>query len=351
MGITLPQERRLPVFLAAVGFFVSGYLQWLHVQAWLDPASGGFCAINERLDCVAVALSPWSSFAGLPVAGWGLLGFWMLLVAAWRGSRWLVPLSAVAALASLALLIVEIVTVGAVCLFCEAAHLVSWLLLAVVLRRRESWVGPWKDTSFLVAGPLPAAGVALAALLLLPSYWKGVTWKGEVPFAHGLTAEGHPWLGATEPVLTIEEWVDYGCPHCAAASSWMLRRVSANPDSLRLVRRHNPRMYCSATSAFACLYARAALCGQAQGKAWQMDRWLFVNQTKKPVLDVEKAAHQVGLDAETLRRCMSDPKTFAAAGAEYKQARRARMISTPGYVVDGKRVNLADLEKRLEAIE
>lgn len=350
MGSALRDYRRLPVLLAAVGVFVSAYLQYLHVRTWLDPAAGGFCSVNQKLDCVAVALSPWSTMLGVPLATWGLLGFWLLLLAAWRNSRWVLPLSTAAAVASLALLVLELVTIGAVCLFCEVAHLASWLLLAAAFRQRKAWSGPFVDTSLLSFGAVPAVGVLLAFWLFVPAYWRTVTWKGDVPLPHGTTTEGHPWIGAEKPSLTVEEWLDYGCPHCQASSLWLMRKAAAHPNDLRIVRRLNPRMACRTGSPYACILARAALCAGDQGKFWQMDRWLFANQTGKPSVDLGKAAREVGLDAVALDRCMKDPKTYARAQAESDAARRSRLTLTPGYRIDGKRAQPELLQERIRAL-
>ena len=352
MGIALRTERRLPVLLAAVGLFVSLYLQVLHVRAWLDPAAGGFCAVNQTLDCVAVALSPWSVLFGVPVAAWGCLGFWTLLVAAFTGSRWLLPLSAVAAIGSLALLGVELASIGSVCMFCEAAHITSWLLFAVAYRGRAAWrSSSYRDSELLVTAVLPCAGIVLATWLFVPSYWKIVTWKGEVPLAHGITPDGHPWIGAEQPELTVEEWIDYGCPHCKSSSAWTLRSVAKHSDKLRLVRRQNPRMQCTAGSPYACIFARAAICAQKQGRAWQMDRWLFANNHGNSLFEVAKAAEEVGVSQRELEACMQANETHEAANADAKAARKARLLSTPGYRLNGTKIEQAKLFDRLRVLD
>ena len=92
------------VVLAALGLALSLALELLHVRAYLQPSASSFCAVGERLDCTSVALSRYSVLLGVPVPLWGALGFVAILVAAVRRSRWLLPLTGAAAVASLVLL-------------------------------------------------------------------------------------------------------------------------------------------------------------------------------------------------------------------------------------------------------
>ena len=50
--------------------------------------------------------------------------------------------------------------------------------------------------------------------IVYPQYW-----KTKAPFPSpwiqtGLTAEGHPWIGAEQPVLEVHEFTDYLCFQC-----------------------------------------------------------------------------------------------------------------------------------------
>jgi uncharacterized membrane protein len=331
------------VALATLGLVLSLLLERLHVRAFLAPSAPSFCAVGERLDCTSVALSPYSVFLGVPLPLWGALGFFAIGVAIVLESRWVVPLTAFAALSSVVLLAIEIGSIGALCLLCEAVHLVSFGLFALGWSLRREHAKPLGDTRTLAAifaPPVLAFGVLVA---FVPPYWGAFGWKGEPPFAHGKTSDGHPWIGASEPQLTLHEFTDYGCSHCKTASARNLRRLAEHPTSFRIVRRQYPRMYCRGHSNRLCLPMRVAYCAEDQGKFWQADRWLFQHVPPNDKIDLTVAARDIGLDHGALQACLVRSDVRARAEAEARYGMEQRFDGTPTFVVDGKRVTEATL--------
>jgi uncharacterized membrane protein len=337
--------KRAPfVLLAAAGVALSLFLEWMHVQAYARPTAESFCAIGARVDCTTVALSRYSVLFGLPVPLLGALGFAAIGVAAWLRSRLLWPLAAVGALVSLLLLAAELFAIGAVCLLCEAAHGLSFALALLAFRVRRSLRPIDRETALLVLGPI--TGIAVALVLFLPRYWGAFGWKGDLPFRNGKTEEGHPWIGAESPKLTVEEITDYACPHCRVASTRALRYLAANEGSLRIVRRQYPRMTCPKHLSAACQPLRVAFCAEEQGKFWQMDRWLF-EHAAKGTADVARAAEAVGLDAGQLAKCVEREDIYARAEVEAKLWSKSRLLGTPAYRIDGKTVPMKEAEARM----
>jgi uncharacterized membrane protein len=348
MGTNLRNYRWLPLTLAAVGFLFSVYLEVLHVRAWLDPSASSFCSVSQTVDCTAVALSNWSSLGNVPLPIWGLAGFWVLFVASLRRSSWLLPLSLFAAFGSLALLLIELKFIGAVCLFCEGVHIVSWLLAAVAWLGRKDAIERKYDTALLAYGIAPAFGLLVATLIAVPAYWKVPTWRGNPPFPTGITADGHHWIGSTNPTLVVEEWVDYGCPHCKVATQRTLRTLAKSGNSVQIVRRHHPRMNCSAENPTTCIPLRVAICAAKQGRFWQMDRWLF-SHTVRGDVNLEDAARDVQLNYNLLKACFEAKDTFQSAEVEYRAARKAHVVDTPTYRIDGKKVKEEDVALRIQS--
>jgi protein-disulfide isomerase len=170
------------------------------------------------------------------------------------------------------------------------------------------------------------------------------SWGTGTRLPHGLTEDGHAWLGSEDPDLVIEEWVDYLCPHCRVAAGRTKMRLPSDPG-LRIVRRHQPRMQCGKepTKAKRCFHARAVMCAGEQGRFWEMDDWLFHHANGKPRFELEPAIRDVGLDEAAFTACMDSAEMYLRAQAEVDGARKLGILGTPGYAIDGRRVDLDEL--------
>jgi uncharacterized membrane protein len=338
------------VFLAAVGLVLSIVLEVIHVRAYLDPSAASFCSVGERFDCDAVALSRASVIFGVPTAVWGFAGFLALLIAAWQRSPLLLPLAAIAAIGTTALLIVGLTSNATLCLVCEAVHIVSLALLLVAWRRRDPGGWPAIKTALGkqaidLAWPLM---IVVLVGLFAPPYWVLVSWKSGPRLDHGVTAEGHRWIGADDPELVIHEYVDYSCPHCAVASSRMRMKVGQHASSLQLVRHHYPRMRCMPALPDRCLTARAAVCAGEQDHFWEMEDWLFHHAPGVARVELEPAIDELDLDAAAFETCMADQAVFERLDVEVKAAHKLKIREVPAYVVDGETMTEAEIRTLID---
>lgn len=333
--------------LTLLGLVLSAVLQYVHAKTYLAPSSDSFCTVGETLDCAAVAASKYSVMLGLPWATWGLLAFGVMLFASLQRSWWLLPLSGGSAALSAALLGVSWFGVGSLCLFCEAVHVVSWLLFFLVWRGRHELVGPPWNASSGSTLLLPAAGLSVGLILFLPEYWEAMGYRAEPPFPTGVTEAGDPWIGAEKPKTVVEEFVDYRCPHCKAISRLTLVQLADHPD-WRVVRRQQPRMRCSAKVEASCTGVRAAQCAAEQTNFWRADRWLFAHQDPKHPPDLQQMAADLGIDHEELSTCYTSEAAFERANQSYKRAMRERVRYVPAHKVGGKKLQLEEYLKLVD---
>lgn len=354
------RRRFATIALAILGLLVCAYLEIMHVQTYLGLGGTGYCEAGERVSCSSVALSGASVLLGVPLPIVGIAGFLAIALAAERRSKLLLPLTVVAALSSLGLLIYELVEVGAICMWCEVVHVICFALLALawIERGQAIWSAAGhaqRPESPVVTRALlielgPAAALVLATALFVPAYWMAASWSSGARLPHGVDEHGRPWIGAQEPDLVLHEYIDYGCPHCKIATARMKMRL-ADDQGLRIVRHHQPRMRCttstSATPSPRCFPARVAICAGEQGLFWEMDDWLFHQPGGVGKLDLEQAADDVGLDLAALQTCIELPATYARAEADVQEARERGIRGTPGYVVDGKRLEPDQLQQLL----
>ncbi len=334
--------RILPLSLAGAGLAMSGLLEWVHIKTYLLPSSASFCTVNQTLDCHQVALSRFSVFLNIPMPLWGVAGFLALGVAAWLRLRLFWPLAALATLASVGLLLEELLHVGAVCLFCEVVHVIALLLGLIGWRWHRKHGRRGSPKAWLAVGAVPAT-LLLVTAFIVPPYWAPLTWQSGVPHPHGVDEQGRYWVGAESPTLTVEEFVDYGCPHCAVATNITRRRLAAHGKRLRVIRRHQPRMRCNERNK-GCIHLRSAYCAAQQQQFWQMDAWLFANVPGHPSTDVVEGAKALSLDVPSFVQCLQDPATYAWADAEAKAAGKLKINFTPTYRVDEHTITQAELD-------
>jgi len=126
--------RWLLVLLALAGLTTSALALREHYRTGASP-----CSINDRWDCGIVNHSPYAVLAGVPVAAIGMAGYVLLGALAWKKSRRLLLLAALAGLAfSLYLTRIEANILQIWCIYCvislvmisliAAAALIQWIL-------------------------------------------------------------------------------------------------------------------------------------------------------------------------------------------------------------------------------
>lgn len=345
---TVRTSRHWPtVIVAALGLALSVWLEVVHYRAYTAPLASTFCSVGEALDCQSVALSRYSMLLGVPMPIWGVAGFLSLLLAAWQRSRWLLPLAAIAALVSVVLVGVSLFAVKSICLLCEGVHVLSVVLLVFAWKERRSEQVPLGDRDTLLGTFGPSLGLVLGVMLFQQPYWGAFGWKGDVPFPHGKTAEGYPWIGSESPKVVLHEFTDYGCPHCKVASTQTLKALAAHPKELRIVRRQYPRMACPKGEKEACRLVRLAYCAEEQGKFWEADRWLFEHAGGRHEVDLGEAARDIGLDEAKLRACVVRDDIYQRADDESRLARKKRISGTPYYIVGDKTLSPEEVAKLL----
>jgi uncharacterized membrane protein len=142
----MPQARVAPVWAAPVslvfcllGLGLSAYLTYAHFTS----ANALACPDSGTINCIRVTTSPQSMLFGVvSVAVAGLAYFAgmtaLCLPVAWRSGsallRWLRLAGGIVGVVMVCYLIyVELLVVGAVCLYCTAVHVVTFLLFVAIL--------------------------------------------------------------------------------------------------------------------------------------------------------------------------------------------------------------------------
>nr|NJM03066.1 thioredoxin domain-containing protein [Desulfobacula sp.] len=251
------------VLIAIVGLGDAVYLAISHYQVYMDIGYQSFCAISRSLNCDTVSQSRWAILLNVPVSVWAIWGygfFLALLSFAWTkealGKRvWtiLFLVSVCFVLYSLFLAFISTYRIKSYCIMCILSYAVNLFLLyfSWLIRRRFHYEPIFKsfllDVRYLLSYPKITGGlliifgtIAVLLIFYFPAYWHYSPPGISSEIVTGTTQDGHPWIGAENPDLVIEEFSDYLCFQCKNAFFLSYGWFRRSPDKIRLVHRHFP---------------------------------------------------------------------------------------------------------------
>lgn len=169
----------------------------------------------------------------------------------------------------------------------------------------------------------------------------------------GMDGDGHPWIGAANPDLTIHEYSDYQCPHCRREHMKIRKIVAQNPRRIRLVHHHFPldqacnRIVTRPFHTRACMLSRMAICASRQNAFWAANDILF--QKENHGISPEQLAAKLGIDAGALSACTADAATDTQLRSEIEIGLLLKIDATPVYRIDDQEIPLEKLTSVIES--
>ena len=351
--------------IALVGLMDSVYLAVSHYRNFVDMGYQSFCAISRSFNCDTVSQSPYAVFLGVPVPVWGIVGysFFLFLQAfAWpekaqkkRGWALLLLLSLVFTLYSLVLAFISSYFIHSYCIMCILSYAVNLALLfySWIIRRRFNGeplieaIGLdlhylarfWKVS---LSGGMIFLGTSLAMICFFPTYWQlePPTLSTNIP--NGITEDGHPWIGAKNPELTIVEFSDYQCFQCKKMHFYLRRLVSAHPDKIRLVHRHFPMdkgynpLVKQQFHAGSGKMAMIALYAQVKEKFWKVNDYLFKLAGQKQDFNTGTIADQMDATSGELVAALKSKAIRIRLKHDIAVGLDHGISGTPSFVIDKK---------------
>ncbi len=140
--------------------------------------------------------------------------------------------------------------------------------------------------------------------------------------------------GPDDAPITLVEYADYECPHCARAYP-MIKRIQKDlGDKLRFVFRNFPLNESHPHAEHAAESAEAAA---AQGKFWEMHDMLFEHQDALEDRDLVDYAAQIGLDPTRFVRDLENAVYTDEVREDFKSGIRSGVNGTPTFFVNGER--------------
>jgi protein-disulfide isomerase len=150
-----------------------------------------------------------------------------------------------------------------------------------------------------------------------------------------LSADNCPVLG--KGPITVVEFSDYQCPHCAAA-------VKPLDDLVENVRKGEVRL-CSKYFPFtshprARVAASCAEYARTKGKFWEMNAVLFEHQEALEDADLKRYAQQVGLNGDEMLKDVYAGKFDDRVEKNRREGLAAGVEATPTLFIDGRQNTL-----------
>ncbi|HVO27520.1 MAG TPA: thioredoxin domain-containing protein [Candidatus Margulisiibacteriota bacterium] len=370
-------KRIVPAALIAmIGLGISAVIQVVHGRLAADVNYLSFCNVSASVNCDVVLSSRYASLAGLPVSTWAilyyLLTFGMLtgIVLANRATTLATLVLGAATwglLFSFYMAMVAFFVLRTICLMCSALYLVSiGLFLAAWHLRRGLRLAGRREAAARAGQErwVFVSGVVAAVVLLGVGSWEALG-RGATPTDAAEIKRRHPdfyrWYlsqplaevpldasrnvrGSADAPVTIVEFSDFECGHCAAfheSLDAVLRRMGT---SVRVEFRHfpldnacNPKV-AAPVHPSACLAAVAAECAAEQGKFWQYHNLLFANQRELGRELLIQHATRLGMDVARFTECLSSAAAQARVRDDAAEGARLGIDSTPTVFINGRKI-------------
>jgi protein-disulfide isomerase len=151
-----------------------------------------------------------------------------------------------------------------------------------------------------------------------------------------LPIDGSPTKGPDDAAVTIVEFADFECPHCALAVSELDAVLAAHPGKVRLI-------YKSYTLPFHVHgepAARSAFAAGTQGKFWEMEHLLFERQQHLEDADLDRYAHMLKLDIAKWKADMASSTVKDRLAADKSVGAELKLKGTPTIYVNGRELDV-----------
>ena len=155
--------------------------------------------------------------------------------------------------------------------------------------------------------------------------------------------------GSAKALVTLVEYGDFECPHCARAYPIVEELRRNFGDKLRFVFRNFPltQVHPHAETA-----AEAAEAAGAQGRFWEMHHALFKHQNALDASHILRYAQQIGIDEEKFGEALAANAFLERVREDFMSGVRSGVNGTPTFFINGMRhdgpFDLPDLSAAIE---
>ncbi|PRY11306.1 thioredoxin-like protein [Pontibacter ummariensis] len=145
--------------------------------------------------------------------------------------------------------------------------------------------------------------------------------------------------GSSNAPVTLVEYGDYQCPHCAQAHPLVKQLLEEKGDQVRFVYRNFPL---SQSHAMAKPAAQAAEAAGQQGKFWEMHDMIFENQKQLDQDSLNKFAESLDLDVGKFSKDKESEEVASKVEEDFESGIRSGVNGTPSFFINGERLETYD---------
>lgn len=145
-----------------------------------------------------------------------------------------------------------------------------------------------------------------------------------------------PILGPTNAAITIVEYADFRCPHCAETNFELKKIIAAYPDKVRWVWKDFPFL---PPINITWLAHEAARCAEKQGKFWVYHDALFMNQDNLSRENLLALAKEFKFDEKLFVQCLESGQTKALVQRGFEEGKAVGVDGAPYFFVNGEKWN------------
>ncbi len=144
--------------------------------------------------------------------------------------------------------------------------------------------------------------------------------------------DGSPTKGPESAPITIVEFADFQCPHCAQTAPVLDKIVDSRKNEVRFAY----KFYVLGKFPNSENAARAAYAAGKQGKFWEMHHLIFANQDNLTQQGLDAMAKEIGLDVGRFHADMQSPETADRIAKDRKLGEDLQIEGTPSIFINGR---------------
>ena len=378
--------RKLLIAFALLGLVSSTASSVVHYRLLTQPGYTSFCDINPSVSCTQAYLSPYGSFAGVPIAIGGVVFFSLVLVLAWIGGRAMAPVKEnstayIFALSTIGLAFVlylawaSFFVLKAFCVLCGITYVA---VIALFIISGGATTFPMtklpgraaRDIRTLLTTP---AALAIAIVFVVASFALAAVFPRETgtaaeaaapaqanfpPLTDAERAQFEAWWDAQPKVdmpvpgegakVLVVKFNDYQCPPCRQsfeAYKGIVAKYEAT-GQVKFVLKHFPLegecnpAAANGTHTAACEAAAAVNMARNKGTAPKLEQWLFDNQGTSRADQL--SGDQVRQAAQEIAGIPDFPSQYDKFLVEVKNdvgmGQLLGVSSTPTFFINGRKI-------------